>query len=57
MFERKIPMKKILLDTNVVLDFLLKREPNYKDAQTIIEKIVNGNAFGYITASHDFICN
>jgi len=51
MFERKAPMKKVLLDTNVVLDFLLKREPNYEDAQTIIRKIVNGNVQGYITAS------
>ena len=44
-------MKKILLDTNVVLDFLLKREPNYEYAQTIIKEIVNGNVQGYITAS------
>jgi predicted nucleic acid-binding protein len=51
MLERKIPMKKVLLDTNVVLDFLLKRSPNYRDAQIIIEEIVNGNLHGYITAS------
>jgi predicted nucleic acid-binding protein len=51
MFEREISMKRVLLDTNVILDFLLKREPNYKDAQIIIEKIVNGNVHGYITAS------
>jgi predicted nucleic acid-binding protein len=44
-------MKKVLLDTNVVLDFLLKREPNYVCAQSIIEEIVNGNVQGYITAS------
>ena len=44
-------MKKVLLDTNVVLDFLLKREQNYGYAQIIIEEIVNGNALGYITAS------
>ena len=44
-------MKKVLLDTNVVLDFLLKRESNYRDAQIIIEEIVNGNIHGYITAS------
>jgi len=51
MFERKTSMKRVLLDTNVALDFLLKREPNYKDAQIIIEEIVNGNIRGYITAS------
>ena len=44
-------MKKVLLDTNVVLDFLLKREPNYEYAQTIIKEIVNGNLQGYITVS------
>jgi len=51
MLERKISMKKVLLDTNVILDFLLKREPNYRDAQIIVEEIVNGNVHGYITAS------
>ena len=51
MLERKISMKRVLLDTNVILDFLLKREPNYRNAQIIIEEIVNGNAHGYITAS------
>ena len=44
-------MKRVLLDTNVILDFLLKREPNYNDAQTIIKEIVKGNVQGYITAS------
>ncbi|MDR0796877.1 MAG: PIN domain-containing protein [Tannerella sp.] len=44
-------MKRVLLDTNVILDFLLKREPNYGCAQTIIKEIVYGNTQGYITAS------
>ena len=44
-------MKKVLLDTNVVLDFLLRREPNYIYAQTIINEIVNGAVQGFITAS------
>ena len=44
-------MKRVLLDTNVILDFLLKREPNYGYAQTIIKEIVVGNIQGYITAS------
>ena len=51
MLERKISMKRVLLDTNVVLDFLLKREPNYREAQIIIEEIVNGKVQGNITAS------
>jgi len=44
-------MKKILLDTNVVLDFALKRELFYEDARAIIVKIAKGNFRGYITAS------
>ena len=44
-------MKKVLLDTNVILDFLLKREPNYGHAQMIVKEIVNTNVEGYITAS------
>jgi predicted nucleic acid-binding protein len=44
-------MKKVLLDTNVVLDFALKREPFYRDAQTIVGKVANGDIQGYITAS------
>ena len=44
-------MKRVLLDTNVILDFLLIREPNYVCAQDIIKEIVNGNVQGYITAS------
>jgi predicted nucleic acid-binding protein len=51
MFEREISMKKVLLDTNVILDFLLRREPNCGYAQNIIREIVNGNIQGYITAS------
>ena len=51
MFERKASMKRVLLDTNVVLDFLLRREPNFVYAQDIINEIVNGTVQGYITAS------
>ena len=44
-------MKKVLLDTNVVLDFALKREPFYENALIILNEIVKGNVQGYITAS------
>ena len=44
-------MKRVLLDTNVVLDFLLKRKPHFGYAETIIKEIVEGNAQGYITTS------
>jgi predicted nucleic acid-binding protein len=44
-------MKKILLDTNIILDFALKREQLYENAQTIIGEIAEGKIQGYITAS------
>jgi predicted nucleic acid-binding protein len=44
-------MKRVLLDTNVILDFLLKREPNHVYAETVIKEIVDGNVQGYVTAS------
>ena len=44
-------MKRVLLDTNIVLDFALKREEYYKNAQTIFKEITNNNIQGYITAS------
>ncbi|MDR2962552.1 MAG: PIN domain-containing protein [Bacteroidales bacterium] len=44
-------MKRILLDTNVVLDFALKRELFYENAQAIVVEIANGSVEGYITAS------
>jgi len=44
-------MKTVLLDTNVVLDFALKREPYYKNAQTILNEIASNNVQGCITAS------
>lgn len=40
----------ILVDTNVVLDVLLKREPYDKAAQTIMTKCANGDIIGYLAA-------
>jgi predicted nucleic acid-binding protein len=51
MFTGKASMKSVLLHTNVILDFLLKREPNDREAQTVIKEIVDGRVQGYITAS------
>ena len=44
-------MKRVLLDTNVVLDFALKREPFYENAETILVEVANGTLHGFITAS------
>lgn len=38
----------ILIDTNVLIDFLLTREPHYKLSSKIIEKCASGELEGYI---------
>jgi predicted nucleic acid-binding protein len=42
---------KVLLDTNVVLDAIAKREPFYLDAQNVIDIILDNKLEGYITAN------
>ena len=44
-------MIKALIDTNVVIDFFLIREPFYKIAESIFRKISNEKVEGYISAS------
>ena len=41
---------RILIDTNVLLDYLLTREPFYEDAEKIIISCVEGKAKGCIAA-------
>ena len=41
----------LLIDTNVILDILLQREPYYKDAAKINALSENGYVCGYISAS------
>ena len=38
----------ILIDTNVIIDFLITREPFYKTASEIIERCADGRLSGYI---------
>lgn len=40
---------KVLLDTNVILDFLLEREPFAYDAKRIVMEIENGTITGYLS--------
>ena len=40
--EKKNMVNKILIDTNVLLDYLLMREPFYKDAEKIVYDCVEG---------------
>ena len=42
---------RILLDTNIILDLLLERDPFVQDAEKLISKIENGNATGLICAT------
>jgi predicted nucleic acid-binding protein len=42
---------KVLIDTNVLLDFLLEREPFKKDAEDLFTAIDSGQIIGYVTAT------
>ena len=42
---------KVLIDTNIILDVLLSREPNIKSAEKIFEMIYNEEIEGFTTAS------
>jgi predicted nucleic acid-binding protein len=42
---------KVLIDTNIVLDFLLQREPFFQDAELLFQKIDSGRIVGYVTAT------
>ena len=42
---------KVLIDTNIVLDVLLKREPYYKHSQLVLLAAEEQYIYGYISAS------
>jgi predicted nucleic acid-binding protein len=42
---------RVLVDTNVVLDFLLQREPFSQDAELLFQAIDVGEIIGYVTAT------
>lgn len=42
---------RILIDTNIILDIALKREPFYSDSSEILKKIDNEGLTGFITAT------
>ena len=44
-------MKRILLDTNIILDIALKREPHFEHSAKLFELIDNKQFIGYITAT------
>ncbi|GBO56401.1 hypothetical protein APA_4737 [Pseudanabaena sp. lw0831] len=42
---------KVLIDTNVLLDFLLEREPFKKDVEELFAAIDSGQIIGFVTAT------
>jgi predicted nucleic acid-binding protein len=42
---------KVLIDTNIALDFLLQREPFLQDAELLFESIERGEVAGCVTAT------
>lgn len=42
---------RVLVDTNIVLDFLLQREPFSQDAGRLFQAIDTGEIVGYVTAT------
>lgn len=42
---------RVLVDTNIVLDFLLQREPFFQDAELLFQAIDIGEIASYITAT------
>lgn len=43
-------VNKILIDTNVLIDYLLEREPFFEDAKKVILSCTNGETKGCIAA-------
>lgn len=42
---------RVLIDTNIVLDFLLQREPFFQDAELLFQSVSSGQIIGYVTAT------
>lgn len=42
---------RVLVDTNIVLDFLLQREPFFQDAELLFQAIDIGEIVGYVIAT------
>ena len=42
---------RVLVDINIILDFLLEREPFLQDAEALFQEIASGQIIGYATAT------
>lgn len=43
-------MNRVLLDLNVVLDVLFRREPHFREAEVLFRRIEAGDLVGYVAA-------
>ena len=41
---------RVLIDTNVILDWIMVREPNATNAKLIMEQCIFGHIQGYVTS-------
>ena len=41
---------RVLIDTDITLDFLLQRSPFFQDAKLLFQAIESGQVVGYVTA-------
>lgn len=44
-------MNRVLIDTNIILDFLQDRQPFIEDAVKLFEKVDSGEVEGFIAAT------
>ncbi|BCL35739.1 type II toxin-antitoxin system VapC family toxin [Nostoc sp. MS1] len=42
---------RVLIDTNIVLDYLLERKPFFEDTEALFNKIDSGQVIGYVSAT------
>ncbi|MBD2095324.1 PIN domain-containing protein [Trichocoleus sp. FACHB-591] len=42
---------RVLIDTNILLDFLLQREPFFQNADLLFQAVDSGHVVGYVTAT------
>lgn len=49
--ERKVRLVKVLLDTNIIIDLALERQPHFEASEQILSLVEQGQIEGYISAS------
>ena len=44
-------LKRLMIDTNIILDVLLEREPFFEQSRKVLDLCEKGNIHGFISAS------